>query len=345
MTSSLRMKRQITRRERSSRVRTVISSTVLGLVLAASPSLADQSVPAAPPAGKTLYFGRQPTSSAPVPAPPTLPVAVPDQPLTVMPPATSPFIPDFPPAAPPASNTFIPDSPRTAPSTDVTPPALPTPQSPFEIKSPGRKVTGASHLSTGASGFPVPKGAPLIQPLRAQIPPAGIAKEQAAEKVYDIDFEFPSLEKWTQPLESESAMKERIRQKARTYRPLETVIFPAEIVLTKEREPVRQWQLRHEVAEPNYVCYQRTYFDQINFERYGWDLGPVTPVVSAGKFFFDVALLPYHMGTDPCRHCECNAGWCMPGDPVPLLCYPPHFSITGLAAEASVIAGGFFVFP
>jgi hypothetical protein len=334
------MKRQITRRERSWRIRTVISSTLLGLVLAASPSLAEQSIPAVPP-GKTLYFGRQPTSSAPLPAP----VPVPEFNSLVLPPASSTFIPDVPPAAPPASGPFIPDAPPAAPPSEHTSPVLPAPYPQLDIKAPGRNVSGKSPVSTGTSGFPVPQGAPLVLPMRAQIPPAGIAKVEAAEKIYDIDFEYPSLEKTIQPMESEAAMKERIRQKSRTYRPLESVIFPTEVVLTKETEPVRHWHPRAEFAEPNYVCYQRTYFDQINFERYGWDLGPVTPVVSAGKFFLDVALLPYHMGTDPCRHCECNTGWCLPGDPVPLRCYPPHFSITGLAAEASVIAGGFFVFP
>ena len=44
-------------------------------------------------------------------------------------------------------------------------------------------------------------------------------------------------------------------------------------------------------VEPNYVCYNRLYFEQINAERYGWDLGFVAPFISAGEFFKDVVLL------------------------------------------------------
>ena len=58
-----------------------------------------------------------------------------------------------------------------------------------------------------------------------------------------------------------------------------------------------------------------------------------------------MALLPYHMATDPCRKCECSAGYCLPGDPVPLLCYPPQLSLTGAVAEAATIAALFAIFP
>ena len=35
----------------------------------------------------------------------------------------------------------------------------------------------------------------------------------------------------------------------------------------------------------------------------------------------------------------------MPGDPVPLYLYPPHWDASGLAAEAAVLTLMFFVFP
>ena len=98
-------------------------------------------------------------------------------------------------------------------------------------------------------------------------------------------------------------------------------------------------------VEPNYVCYGRLLFEAKNFDRYGWDLGLVTPVVSAGMFYFDVATLPYHLFTDPCRHCECSAGYCLPGDPVPYLIYPPHWSLTGAMFEAGTIVALYAIFP
>ncbi len=99
------------------------------------------------------------------------------------------------------------------------------------------------------------------------------------------------------------------------------------------------------VIEPNYVIYRRLYFQQNNFERYGWDLGPVTSVVSAATFLADFLTLPYHAFTDPCRCMESNAGWCLPGDPVPLMLYPPELSLTGTLAEAGTVLALVAIFP
>jgi hypothetical protein len=100
-----------------------------------------------------------------------------------------------------------------------------------------------------------------------------------------------------------------------------------------------------EVVEPNYVCYGRLYFEQINSERYGWDFGAMDPLLSVGKFYLDVATLPYHAFTRPCDKCECSAGYCLPGDPVPLYLYPPGASLTAAAAEAGAVVAGLALFP
>src|SRR5262245_31879607 len=80
------------------------------------------------------------------------------------------------------------------------------------------------------------------------------------------------------------------------------------------------------VIEPNYVCDRRLYFEQKNFERYGWELGYLQPILSAGLFYKDLLLFPYKFGTDPWRRYECSAGYCLPGSAVPLLWYPPEVS-------------------
>jgi hypothetical protein len=100
-----------------------------------------------------------------------------------------------------------------------------------------------------------------------------------------------------------------------------------------------------EVVEPYYVCYNRLLFEERNSERYGWDLGFIQPFVSAGAFYWDVVALPYHLGTEPCRHYECGAGYCLPGDPVPYLLYPPELSLTGTVLEAGTIVALFGIFP
>jgi hypothetical protein len=121
--------------------------------------------------------------------------------------------------------------------------------------------------------------------------------------------------------------------------------FPDYPALPKPGVVARQWPPLTETVDPAFVCYRRLYFEQLNLERYGWDLGLLSPLVSQGAFYLDLALLPYHAATDPFRRFECNRGYCLPGDPVPLLLYPPEWSWTGFLAEAGVIGLGFVAFP
>jgi len=99
------------------------------------------------------------------------------------------------------------------------------------------------------------------------------------------------------------------------------------------------------VVQPGYVWHRRLLFEQINSERYGWSMGIVQPAVSALHFYADVATLPYHVAQEPCCQGDTSAGKCLPGDPVPLLLYPPHYSLSGLSAEAAVITLLFIAFP
>src|SRR5262249_38712212 len=107
----------------------------------------------------------------------------------------------------------------------------------------------------------------------------------------------------------------------------------------------RAWPLSKMFVEPRYLCHRRLLFQQLNAERYGWDYGLFAPAISTAVFLKDFVLLPYHLGTQPCRHFECSAGWCLPGDPVPLLLYPPELSLTGAAAEGAAIATLIWLFP
>jgi len=80
-------------------------------------------------------------------------------------------------------------------------------------------------------------------------------------------------------------------------------------------------------------------------ERYDWDLGPVSVPLSVLCFYADLVALPYHAFTDPLRCCECNAGYCLPGDPVPLLLYPPQLSASGAVAETAALITLLALFP
>lgn len=150
----------------------------------------------------------------------------------------------------------------------------------------------------------------------------GLPRKEGEEDV------FPFLIQLTPPgpqrlfrLESEEAFRERVRRDAKDTR-LRIDFPPATEAKPEPVLPERQWGTIFAVAEPNYVCYGRLWFQQRNFERQGWDLGVVTPGISAGLFYVDVITLPIHWALDPLRCWECSAGLCLPGDPAPLLWYP-----------------------
>lgn len=159
-----------------------------------------------------------------------------------------------------------------------------------------------------------------------------------------IQLEPPGPDRLFQ-LESEDALKERMRQEALQRVPAERIVFPDEPILSRDTYLGRNWSQRTLYVEPNYLCYKRLYFEQKNSERYGWDLGPVSTALAPAKFFADVVTLPYHWASDPFRHCECSAGYCLPGDSVPLLLYPPELSASGAVAQTASVLALLAIFP
>ena len=183
---------------------------------------------------------------------------------------------------------------------------------------------------------------------RGFVAPAALA----APGPYDVsagDYQSlvtpPSSDRVFAPLDSEADLLVRMEQEWRDAGHTDRLIFPEEPIISRDRYLGRSWPQYTEIAEPNFVCYKRLMFEQINYERYGWDLGVLDPPLSTGKFFLDIAMLPYHAFTDPFRTFECNAGYCLPGDPTPLLLYPTEVSATGTLAEAGAVLGVFAVFP
>jgi hypothetical protein len=191
----------------------------------------------------------------------------------------------------------------------------------------------------------IPSASDGLRPAAFQNIDKGMPKVTGEEnQEYFVQLEPPGPQRLFQ-FESEKRLQERMRQEALEQPSPSRLEFPTYKPLTEDRAPPsRSWPSQTMQVEPNYVCYDRLYFQQINVERYGWDFGFIAPLVSAGEFFKDVALLPYHMGTEPFRCYECSTGYCLPGDPVPLLCYPPHLSLTGAAAEAGVVLGILAIF-
>ncbi len=159
---------------------------------------------------------------------------------------------------------------------------------------------------------------------------------------FSVPLEFPGPEAIFRR-ESEGEWRERIRQEAMAER--QRVTFPEEVPVSTEPFKRRQFPPMVRGVEPNYVCHGRLFFEQKNFERAGWDLGVLNPVVSLGIYYYDLATLPYHFMTRPFEQTDCSAGKCLPGDPTPLYLYRGEFSVTGLVGEAAVVTGLFYLFP
>jgi hypothetical protein len=148
-------------------------------------------------------------------------------------------------------------------------------------------------------------------------------------------------------LDNDPSFRERVKQESKVANPNERTEFPDEPILSHDTYQGRGnlWAARQVTAEPTFLCHQRLYFEDKNSERYGWDLGIFQPFVSAGLFYADLAMVPYHCATDPFRKYDCNVGYCLPGDPVPYLLYPPEISVTGAAGEVAVILALVAIFP
>lgn len=176
----------------------------------------------------------------------------------------------------------------------------------------------------------------------------GGAPEVGEETTFRIQVEPPGPQRLFR-LESEAQLFERMRQEGRERTPPERITFPVEPVVSDRRyDPYARalhWPPANAIVEPYYVCHGRLLFEQRNAERYGWDLGPFHPFISAGGFVVNTVALPYNLARYPCRRYECSAGLCLPGDPVPLMLYPPEVTLTGLVAEAAVAAALFAIFP
>jgi hypothetical protein len=197
---------------------------------------------------------------------------------------------------------------------------------------------------------PAPVQVPALEPARFQAPTAPpIAYRRGADEgrgEFQIQPEPPGLERLT-TLDTEDELYERIRQETLGRDPNERITFPEEPILSRQvyRGRGTLWPLRQVIAEPNYTCYGRLYYEDRNSERYGWDLGILQPVVSMGEFYANLALVPYRFGKDPFRCYDCNTGLCLPGDPVPYLLYPPDITLTGAVSEAAVVLALVAIFP
>lgn len=195
----------------------------------------------------------------------------------------------------------------------------------------------ATPVSSRASTPP-----PMAQPPKEIVPSIQRASYQSYDEEASLELPGPSRQFSRR---SEKEVFEEIRLQARrkpgTIRP----IFPEDLPISKDKYVGRYWSPMIETVEPNYVGHGRLIFEQQNFERGGWDFGIAQPLISLGVFYGDIATLPYQYWTRPFQRYDSSAGKCLPGDPTPLLLYPPELSLAGGVAEAATVAGTLLIFP
>lgn len=178
----------------------------------------------------------------------------------------------------------------------------------------------------------VPPAATGVVPVRHSVPtepvdpvPSGIIRISSQEKTGETaSGDRPTL--FGNPevfrLESEHRLRERAQAEAKAAgkQPLP---FPKD----PTSPPVARLGPSHRPTiariEPAYLFYERLMFEEKNSERYGWDLGPIGALVSPTDFYWRVLTAPLARLSAPCRSFETNAGYCLPGDPVPYLIHLP----------------------
>jgi hypothetical protein len=145
--------------------------------------------------------------------------------------------------------------------------------------------------------------------------------------------------------ESEESFFERISMEFSRQPGTNRAIFPESAVVSQEPYKLRDFPEMVEVVEPSYVAHRRLYFEQPNFERAGYNFGVLQPAVCLGIFYYDMALLPYHVWTDLRDRGETNAAKCLPGDPAPFLIPRERCSVTGAVGQVGTVFGLLYLFP
>ena len=178
-------------------------------------------------------------------------------------------------------------------------------------------------------------------------PAAASAGDSDSETLadYNIETKPPKLDRLYR-MDSETTLKKRITDEIRKRpKPENDIKFPEYKPLTDDQYQARQMGGLIKQIEPNYLVHERLYCEELNAERYGWDLGVIHPIVSSAYALKDFAFLPYNFATRPYQRFETNAGKCYPGDPVPYLLYPLEVSVTGAAWETGLIFAAFALVP
>jgi hypothetical protein len=189
---------------------------------------------------------------------------------------------------------------------------------------------------------PITLRLPVTVQQQNTVPPPGSGQGQDTDSVEE-GLEPPSREELFR-LESETSYLQRHQMRKRIQQRNPEYGMPSDRPITGVLSP-RTFAPSEAIVFPSYVVYHPLYFQQINAERYGWELGVFQPLVSTAQFYGDVLLLPYKTATNPPWTCDANVGYNIPGNPEPLRFLTVPFSWRGVAAQAGAAVAGAAIFP
>ena len=145
-------------------------------------------------------------------------------------------------------------------------------------------------------------------------------------------------------LDSQKMFEERMRQQALQRTPPDSVQFPANAPITTTTLVRKPPSTTIPGTPPSFVTYRCISKRRMRNDSAGtWALfnRRCHSLISIRTFL----LCPHNYFSHPLRRYESCAGYCLPGDPVPYILYPPEFTLTGSVAEAAIIVGLFAILP
>jgi hypothetical protein len=108
----------------------------------------------------------------------------------------------------------------------------------------------------------------------------------------------------------------------------------------------RSWNSLTYTWTASALCHKPLYFEDEKLERYGHMWGPwLQPIISHGRFFATVPLLPYAMGLEPPHECIYVLGHYRPGSCAPYYLDPIPLSIRAALLQGGAVTGAVAIIP
>lgn len=211
---------------------------------------------------------------------------------------------------------------------------------PVQDSGSGTQLPGSLAESGAAEAVPTPEPLPL---------PGELLPEMQLETGDDEDISIEeSLALGPPPAQDECPSPDDMRPISEITNDIRAQgsKFPTECTLQGGEFQARSWQPITFTWKASGLCHHPLYFEQVQVERYGHNLGPLAqPFASGAHFFLTVPIMPYKMGLTPPNECMYTLGYYRPGSCAPWILDPIPLSVRAGLMQAGAWTGGAFAIP